>query len=410
MINILSEWKKYVQTQSFEVNPNRKFPEEFATIAGRVESDFLSWFGEEEFLVQIKKPYTTHYSDHFSDNWLVAQLRATDQKCILSVVEFWTVIKYYSNQNDTIIGELITYQKKKNYRHFRNYYFELWTAFKFVQNRIPVKFKPWEGIKELDMVVEINGEECLVECKKIYHHTATKMKQNYDLLSKMATALYKDPESLDVCVEFKEGNMPVVDDVIKQYKTLLYRMRSVSPGTLLLPLRNETNDYRLRMEVCFGDHTVNFKDSMKMPSYLILRSRCRETKRGPMVSIDIEGRVSSSKESAIRKLKKAIKDKRSNRSDSIYKRKIYLFDSENYAGSDRGLFMFDGFNKNDINILTNSLSRKPSREVVILIIRDTSPSKAAPITIYSSSSQNTTSIEKIITETISNNSIQFPYF
>lgn len=375
--DVLNEWRKNVITESSPLNPRKSIEFPNRENIHIITDDLRSWLGDQPFIIENKEIYEATRESFIDGKWLHSILFAKNLKSIQTVIEFWKVLKFHQSVDKTRLASLENLLHKKNKRHFRDYYFELYTFYLFSINNIENEFKTKEGNKELEGEIVIDGEKCLVECRKLYYNKYEHLKMNADLMHKIIRYVYKNPIGIIVCVQYKKVDRSAVDRIMKKIKMQINKWTYESSSTIYLPVKIQIdNQIEMKLYRFSPNSLEGIKSSMELDNYIIAEInpiRMTDGSNRTYVGLQMDNRVVSTDLEANSRFIEALIKKRKNRAKSSFKHRIYIFESENYSGFDRGLFIFDGYNEKTQDKLQVYLDSKETSDTVIMILKESNP-------------------------------------
>lgn len=162
--NVLLEWKKqmYYETSPFSIEKRVSFNRDNVDF---IYNCFLDFFGLEYFNVDrvkyVKEPFA------FLERNIVFQLlNSASHNAFYQILEWATLISYCKKLDEGLYAKLLSV--KEDLFSLRDYLFEVFTYRMFSGNHITFLLKPIIKGKELEAILRFKGEDCLVECKKLY--------------------------------------------------------------------------------------------------------------------------------------------------------------------------------------------------------------------------------------------------
>lgn len=372
-VNLLYEWEKNIFAYSSDLNPKRTIKVNRSYVL-RAKDQLEDFFGQAFFEVETFSDFLK-MENPIGSNWIHSLLMSTNAKAVNQIFELVAVIEHFKNQNSGLLKTLLAYKNLKSFRQFRDYYFELYTLFIFDKNKIENQKKAYEGDKELEGLVMLNGEECLIECKKLYNDKAEHLKMNTQVVSKLSGRFRKKPYPIIVAVKYDTPCLEFLNILIKEVNEIIASWDK-NQSVLILPVIKNYyyNKIELYVEPYSPDRIEGVTNESKGKNYVvfgikpqILQNVQRHGHFLQRVISEVYSTDTEIKELLISKINK----KRKNRSKSKYKHRIFFFESENYPGFDRGLFSPNGFSEEIKSSVKEYLMNKNTADVFVLIERET---------------------------------------
>lgn len=371
--NILDSWEKKVNYSSSHLNPAKSIIVD-RNVVLNTKQTLLEFFGQDFFELDTFSEFL-RLEDPEGSNWLHALLTSDHSKAINQVFELVSIIDYYQQKDREILTDLKNFAYLKSFRQFRDYYFELFTFYLFDRHNLKnIKKIKDEEIKDIEGVVTILGNECLFECKKLYYNKVKNLKFNVQVIRKLAERFSKKSYPIIISITYDELVFNFADKVVKEVNKIIHSWEN-NQSPLILPIKNSY--YEGKIELYAEPYSEGRVEELVMEAkgknYVVLgiRPDFQEfvQRHGHFLQY-VNSEVSSS-ETEIRKyLIKAIDNKRKNRSNSQYEYRIYLFESENYPGFDRGLLSPNGLSEETVRDISRYLDSKKTKDVFILIEKE----------------------------------------
>lgn len=136
------------------------------------------------------------------------------------------------------------------------------------------------------------------------------------------------------------------------------------------------NQIKITVELFFQNRFEDIKKSIEWDNYVLAQTepiKMTDGTNGTFLKLAMDNRVTSTDTEIHERFLKAISTKRKKRSNSQYANRIYFFESENYPGFDRGLFILDSFDKSIQTKVQEFLDQKSTSDVVVLIMKESNP-------------------------------------
>lgn len=386
--DVLEQWRKNTFMVSSDLYPDKSIEIRNRENLPVIIEDLRKWFGDEPFIVEQMELQDAINESFIDGNWLQSILFSYNLKSIQAVIEFWQVLKFHESEDSTRITQLknLLYQKKK--RQFRDYYFELYSFYLFSINGIKNEFKTTEGNKELEGELIIDGVKCLVECRKLYYNKFDHLKMNADITHKLIRYIRKKPFGIIVCIKYDELERGAVNEIIKKVKVQIIKWINQPINKIYLPVEVNIND-NIEMKLFRYTPGVfeSLKSSKELGNYVIVEFNPTAMTDGSKrihVGIKMANGVVSTDEEVKKRFINSLDKKRKHRSNSSFKHRIYMFESENYQGFDKGLFSPDSF-QNISKDLQKRLDSKKTSDTVIMVLKESNPIdvKRVKIMVYS---------------------------
>ena len=371
-MNILDTWKESVEKEASRYN--MKFQFDHTQDLHGICKDFKAWFGNDFFWIKEKELHQVNTNEILSPNWLISILNDRNINSINTVLEFWRVLSYHNKVDPGRINYLNNFLLKKKFRQFRDYYFELYSFFMFNENGICHDFKVFEGRNELEGIIEIAEKKCLVECRKLYYHKFGSISMNTDFLSKIVKYLYKNPEGIIVSIGYDNPDRSLVDKIIKEISSQIKTWSNQDQNSLYLPSEiNVENKVRIRLELYSPNRFDDLKKSINSNNYVLFQSEATKMTDGTgqiYLKLKFDNKVIATSEELSKRFLEAIKKKRKDRTNSSFWYRIFLFESENYSGFDRGLFILNSFSDELGAKIQRYLDQKSTADIIVLILKE----------------------------------------
>jgi hypothetical protein len=345
--DVLEHWRKNTFMVSSDLYLEKSIKIRNRECLPVIVEDLRKWFGEEPFSVEQIVLQDAVNEGFIDGDWLQSILFSYNLKSIQAVFEFWQVLKFHESEDSTRLNQLKNLLEQKRKRQFRDYYFELYSFYFFSINEITNEFKTKEGNKELEGELLIDGEKCLVECRKLYYNRYDHLKMNADITHKLIRYIHKKPFGIIACIKYSKLDRGSVDAVIKRIKNQINKWIHQDINELYLPIELKINN-NIDMKLFRYAPGVfeSLQSSNELDNYVIVEFNPTVMTDGSNrihVGIKMANGVMSTDEEVKKRFIKSLDKKRKHRSDSSFRHRIYMFESENYQGFDRGLFSPDSY-------------------------------------------------------------------
>ena len=374
--NLLDVWEKSILLESSRFNPKRTIVADRNSIE-RVAKVIREFFGSEYFEIETFDKYAAMENPKES-NWIWYMLSSHNSKAINQIVELSDIIKHFKDDAQNLLDSLKHFAYISDLRQFRNYLFELYTYFIFDKNKLKCNKKNFEGDKELEGEVFIDGEACLFECRKLYNKRIEEVKFNMQLVSNISKLFSKSVDPVIVGIQYSKAFPKFKNIVDKEVSQIISKWKSEE---FIFPVSKRYFDGELELAMEPYHHNrfeELFESKYKGSNYVLMENRPQD---GSLMSTSHHFQTSIHfghilYDDEIKKyIIDQIKRKRRNRSTSKYKYRIYLFESEIYPGFDNGIIGPKGLSESVIKGIRDYVFSKNTNDIIIIIERNTVSSK-----------------------------------
>jgi len=361
--NLLIEWKKECDLLSSDFVGKKQLERSDIDTVYKIFSDY---FGINYFDIE-----NSTQSNQSEENWILYLLaNSTRLSPMTALFEIANILLYLQSQSKSI-------QKKfkslfNDPRQFRDLFFELYIFRLFDYNNIQNIKKPKEGNKELDIVCNINSEDYLCECRKIYAPNQILLNNEKHLMVQLYLKLATLNKGFGLIGKIK-FNEPNSEETKKIFENKLNKfVEGFNAQKFLHTIDYHDKDQHGEFSVVNYSVDNNLEADQDFSKYHIVFKIIPPQSPRPGVPnhyrVELKAGLGIPDYKILAKLFSTLKEKRDQHINSKYAKKVYFIDSEAILDFQPAIFM-DGsaFPEAEIQNHINTFS---DNEIFCFILRD----------------------------------------